>query len=229
MKNYIKILFAVLFSLSSYAQITFNGANPLLENQDYSFTLESVDATGRNIYTTAPIDGNQSCGGIGICELKLAWNDTESQWEMLADDGNGGFSSTYVLFTNSEAATPNPPSLDLGNWIENTDETQGKAGGDLKNDNTTMQGDVQSTVLSSSNVINDQAFNIYPNPAYSIINVDGNKTIDNLSIYNLKGQLLIGKSSDLKTINVSKLSKGMYFLKITSGNAIISKKVMIFN
>jgi hypothetical protein len=43
----------------------------------------------KKIYITTPVDGDQSCGGLGTCEFKIQWNNALTRWEFLADEGNG--------------------------------------------------------------------------------------------------------------------------------------------
>lgn len=228
MKAYITLVFLIGFSLLSMSQITFNGAHPLFEDQDFIFNFDSIDTTGRHIYTTSPIDGNQPCGGIGICELKFAWNNADEQWEMLADDGNGGFTSAFVIFKNKEASTPNPPSLALGTWEENTDLLiSGQAGGDLTASNTVLTGDVQNEVLSTSKLALESLFKIYPNPVNNILNIKTNEVVEIIEIYDLTGKSVLNKSNNLERVNVSELYYGIYFLKIKSNNYSVIKKIMI--
>jgi len=116
MKN-INVFLFLLFAQLSFAQITFNGCHVLFEDQDYIFEIVGTDMTGRNIYETIPIDGEQDCPGLGICEFRISWSTVNSRWEFIADDGNGDFSNPYLLYYNTTATTPNPPGLTEGTWV----------------------------------------------------------------------------------------------------------------
>jgi hypothetical protein len=78
----------------------------------------------------------------------------------------------------------------------------------------------------------DNAFTIYPNPTSDVLNIKLRKDINEndiqgVSIYDLKGSLVI-KTSDFKsTIDIKKLSKGSYVVKIEFLNYLISKKIMV--
>jgi hypothetical protein len=63
-------------------------------------------------------------------------------------------------------------------------------------------------------------FRLFPNPTKGIVYIDGLGKITNVSIYNITGQLLNDFHSGLESneIDLSKLSKGIYFLKINNGN-----------
>jgi len=69
-------------------------------------------------------------------------------------------------------------------------------------------------------------FTIYPNPVTDILIIESNTTINNLSIYNELGQLLL-KTNKTYTLDISTLTNGIYYLKITNktGNIEIKKIV----
>ena len=139
-------LFSLLLgSFTGNAQITLNTCDAFTNDQDFTLTLEGVDGTGRNFYQTNPITGDQPCSGLGACEFRIAFNAVEGRWEILADDGDGDFTTSYVLYYNSSASTPNPPDLTLGTWVENSAATL-----DLCNAVEVLTGDVQAT-LSRTN------------------------------------------------------------------------------
>ncbi|MFB0903385.1 MAG: hypothetical protein QMB11_03305, partial [Nonlabens sp.] len=146
-----KIYKALLVSLMiltgsiSFGQITLNGCDNLFGNQDFIFANVGTDATGRNIYETTPLDGNQSCA-FGFCEFRISWNTGSNRWELVADDGNDiiFFNGTNLIFHNTSASTPNPPDLTLGIWIDDT-----PGGSCLGNGFDTLTGDVQSTLTTT--------------------------------------------------------------------------------
>ncbi|QHI38541.1 hypothetical protein IMCC3317_39340 [Kordia antarctica] len=55
---------------------------------------------------------------------------------------------------------------------------------------------------------------LYPNPTSGFINIQTNTTVESVAIYNLLGKHVL--QTNLKTIDVSRLSEGIYILKITS-------------
>jgi len=146
-KYKILVLFSLLVSMYATSQITLNACHSLLEDQDYVFNNIDTDATGRNIFETNPIDGNQPCGGIGSCEFQIAWNDSNNRWEIYADDGNGTFTSKFVLYYNNENTLPNPPSI-LSVWVEETVITQSLCGSILKLEGEVQDPDTEPPVLS---------------------------------------------------------------------------------
>jgi hypothetical protein len=162
-----KILTFSLFlfvTLINAQTITFKGCLPLFDDQNFVFTQTGTDGTGRNIYITTPADGLQDCGGLGFCEFKIQWSVANNRWEFLADDNDGTFTTTNLIFYNTSASTPNPPSLALGSWIENTTVTSGGCGGNLTPNNATMTGGVQDTVLGNDQFVLENSIVVYPNP-----------------------------------------------------------------
>ncbi len=70
-----------------------------------------------------------------------------------------------------------------------------------------------------------EAVSIYPNPATSVLNIQNveNSTIE---VYNILGQTIYSKTniSLNEQVNVSHLTKGTYFVKITNGDAVKTSK-----
>lgn len=173
-KNYI-IFPLLLLSYFGFSQITFNGCHPLFEDQDYTFSNVGTDATGRHIYETTPINGDNSCGALGSCEFRLSWSDSNNRWEFIADSGNGDFVNPYLMFTNTNPSTPNPPSLILGTWVENSIVSEGGCEGNLTVSNTILTGDVQDTTLSITNSQLADQIILTPNPAQTHISIVAQK------------------------------------------------------
>jgi len=71
--------------------------------------------------------------------------------------------------------------------------------------------------------------NIYPNPASESVLVDVNKSGTKIEILNTIGKVVFTKaSSSLKNnLDVSSLSSGVYFIRITEGNSMFTKKLII--
>jgi hypothetical protein len=223
MKNFIVILFAFGFVNIGMSQITLNSCNALLENQDYTFNFKETDVTDRNVYETDPVDENSPCGGIGNCELQIAWNTTSSRWEIYADDGNGTFTNTYVLYYNTATATPNPPSLNLGTWVEETAVTGSECGLILS-----LTGDVQDQeTLSIEDVVLENQISIYPNPVQNTLYINHlNLTLEHVTLYDVLGKLL-ADAKNLDVIDVSHYNPGLYFIRIQIENRELIKKVII--
>lgn len=87
--------------------------------------------------------------------------------------------------------------------------------------------------LSSNDFNTENNFTLYPNPVTGdVLNI--RTTINDsysVSIFDLSGKLLIKKKdvSSTQEINISHLSKGIYFVKTISGNKEEMKKILIAN
>lgn len=202
----------MMYLLINAQTITFNACHALFDNQDFIFNQTGIDGTGRNRYTTTPVDG-QACSGLGTCEFKIQWSETNSRWELLADEGSGSFATPYLIYSNTSASTPNPPSLLLGSWTENNTDTTGLCGGALTSANSTLTGDVQDTVLSNSNFLINKAIAIYPNPTSDLLNIRSNSQIKNIEIWNTQGRKILDFGK-VNLIDVSSLQTGIYFTRL---------------
>lgn len=98
---------------------------------------------------------------------------------------------------------------------------------------TAENGDEQAWVVtitpntSVNDIALDEYFTVYPNPTKNKLNVSSYYSIDKVEIYSAIGNLLITNEKYVDGINVSELSEGVYFVRITSENNIITKRVFI--
>lgn len=211
-------LMGLVIGSSAFAQtITFNGCPNLFDSQNtFIFNKTGVDTFNKNIYMTTPIDGQQTCGGLGTCEFKIQWNNTLTRWEFLGDEGNGTFTNPYLIYYNSTGnnSIPIPPGNLVGTWVENTAITNGQCGGNLTAVNSTMTGDVQTSTLATSEV-SKNTIQIFPNPVSDFIRISGMNDGRTIQIYNIDGRLVRSEMFDSK-IDVAQLSPGIYILTITT-------------
>lgn len=218
MKRIFILSLLMMFSLVNAQTITFNGCQALFDNQNFIFNPSGTDATGRNIYMTTPVDG-QACSGLGTCEFKILWNDTQSRWEFLADNGDGDFVNPKLVYSNTSASTPNPPSLNLGVWSENIGTTTGLCGGALTSGNTTLTGDVQDAVLSVADFAINKGIVLYPNPASNVLNIKSSSIINEITIWSVQGQKVLG-FENVTSVDVSGLQSGMYITRVQTENGL---------
>jgi hypothetical protein len=93
------------------------------------------------------------------------------------------------------------------------------------------------TAVEEQPTIIEDKFMIYPNPARDMVNVNyGLETDQNVSIeiYNMIGNKVFeqelgfkGASTHNEQINITGLSNGLYFLRITAGNSQITQKLKV--
>lgn len=84
-----------------------------------------------------------------------------------------------------------------------------------------------------NNVIDEKLpdkISVYPNPANTILNIDSEKNIDKIEIYNITGNLIFSINNVSETplsVDVSKFSKGIYFVKAFNNGTVYIKKVLL--
>lgn len=79
----------------------------------------------------------------------------------------------------------------------------------------------------SNNVaeINNFKFNLYPNPASDILNIEFNEAIKSVEIYSLQGQKVL--ETNQTEINISNLASGMYIVKVQDLRGSFATKKLI--
>src|SRR5690554_1082213 len=136
-----------------------------------------------------------------------------------------------------------------GNWIQAGNDIDGEAAGDnsgwsvslfsdgktvaigayRNSDNGNAAGHVRGYDISnlSSNIFVLENFNIYPNPTSEVLNIklENNLTLEKVTIYNNLGQIV--KTAQQNTVDVSALSKGIYFVEVTTNQGKAVKKVIV--
>ena len=68
-------------------------------------------------------------------------------------------------------------------------------------------------------------FSVYPNPTSEIIHIDSEVIINKVELFDLLGKQVIS-TNEITEINLNKLSKGIYILKVFSEIGIVTKKVL---
>lgn len=93
-------------------------------------------------------------------------------------------------------------------------------------------GDSNTVILDFENkeVITDNAINIFPSPAYSVLNISNTKAGDIVTITDLNGRLVKEKSvfdSKLINLDIGEMQSGVYLLRVKHANAEITTKKFI--
>ena len=75
---------------------------------------------------------------------------------------------------------------------------------------------------------NETVFAIYPNPVNNGLYINGGNTEYSYMMYNSVGQVVAnGNAKGTEQISVDGLTKGIYFLRITSGTQVLVEKVVV--
>lgn len=83
----------------------------------------------------------------------------------------------------------------------------------------------QNTLSSESFGSND--FRVYPNPATNEINIQSNRPIDLVEIYNVIGQKVLTRKRVNNPIVITELQAGIYFLEVHSEGSKAVKKIIV--
>ncbi len=83
--------------------------------------------------------------------------------------------------------------------------------------------------VGTTEIVSDQIFTIYPNPAFNEFFITSNKdqNITQVNIYNSFGQKVLIKSSNTNNLDISELVHGIYIVEIMSSNQIYRNKLII--
>lgn len=81
--------------------------------------------------------------------------------------------------------------------------------------------------LGTEFITKELQLTIHPNPSsdYVRINTINNEQVENIQVFDINGKLVISKSNSSE-INISNLSKGVYFAKIQIDGKLINKKII---
>lgn len=97
-------------------------------------------------------------------------------------------------------------------------------------DEIVVNDSATSSTLGTLEPVNRNAISVYPNPSESIWNFDlaNANGASLIEIIDITGKTVINKNLTIQnySIDASGLTRGMYFAKITSGNAIQVVKVL---
>lgn len=87
----------------------------------------------------------------------------------------------------------------------------------------------ESQVTSIIETILEESINVYPNPAKDVLQIDisNNIEIANIELFDLSGKKVKKYSSNDRNLNISGLSAGTYFLRISTTLGGLAKKVVI--
>ena len=70
----------------------------------------------------------------------------------------------------------------------------------------------------------DLQLTVYPNPATNHINIQSNKAVEQIDIFNTLGEKVISEINPKTNINVKSLSQGTYFIEIFYKNNKLIRK-----
>ncbi len=145
---------------------------------------------------------------------------------------NGSNPFQLVLF--DIIADPNPTSENIS-FVENGDPIfneilfiqnyinidLGTGFTDAYNQNDPVASSIDfSTLSTEEETFKDINISIYPNPVIDIINIKGlTNEISKVEIYNINGQHILTKKTNMETVNIKEFNSGLYFIKLYTATA----------
>jgi hypothetical protein len=179
-----------------------------LDNPQFHFAYTGpTAATDHNGY----VNGDKfflsnNAAGLRVIDVSDLANQNmteEGSFDSYIPDNNAGYNGAWNVY----------PFFESGNIVI-SDRTEGFLL-------------VRPSVLGIEDQINYDDFAIYPNPASEQITINSkNNTISTISITGVLGNVLFSEidiNSEVKTIDISSYSKGIYFIKINNNT---TKKII---
>ena len=76
------------------------------------------------------------------------------------------------------------------------------------------------------NTFDQSTINLYPNPAKNLLNIKIDEKIKSITIYDIMGKEIMVSNFDKNQIDISNLSKSVYFFNIKTENMVYTKKII---
>jgi uncharacterized repeat protein (TIGR01451 family) len=149
-------------------------------------------------------------------KLEFYFEDINLPAESINEQGSHG----YVAFK----IKPNRATVGVGSVMDNTAEIY------FDYNFPIVTNTVTTTIAALSNQDFEfkNYFTLYPNPVHNSLNIETNNAIEvsSINIYNTLGQLvlIIPNAQNVKTVDVSSLTSGNYFIKINSDKGTSNTK-----
>jgi len=200
-------LFSEKISNVVFADIN-NSSTSNVGYEDFSNIIGNVTA-GKNYSFVA-----SSSTGSSEYDQVIVWIDINQDGDF-DDDGEKVLTSSYKTSPWTGVITI-PASASAGRT-----KMRIRLYGAISNPNTTpcggsYYGQVEDYSLNIGQLgvsdVDKIAIQYYPNPVDEALTVSSDRKVDQISVYNVTGQLL-QEVNDTNVINLSKLSSGIYFLK----------------
>lgn len=206
-----------------------------------------INANGQDITTTEKSltvkKSLYTCGGSMLLKIKTDQYGSETTFKIFGPNGNvvlqgGPFSNAAgehpFVFNPSEIGCYRLEVYDSygdgisGGYIRlyNADNTLIFTNNGNFDDIARIYLDVTTPASIDDPVLNDGALRIYPNPATNFVKFDTEESILRVEMFNLQGQMVMSESGDVRSLNISNLSNGIYMLKVTTPTGVATQKIV---
>jgi hypothetical protein len=71
-------------------------------------------------------------------------------------------------------------------------------------------------------------FNYFPNPVNDVLTIKAQKDVDNISVYNMLGQVVIRQTPNTRdcTVDLSTMQTGAYFVQVSIDNSVETVRIL---
>ena len=179
-------------------------------------TWECDFSTGDCYNTGGPWGGwTDSISCAMFCEVPESWNCVGPG--DCQDPGDGSGDHWYYIDCMNDCPIPVTYDCDAVTGCYDPGTGQG-----LYTSLTGCQANCNTTSINSQDLAN---FNIFPNPISDVLNIKSDKEIIKVEISDILGKIILSEINPKNSINVKRLQKGIYSIKITfkDENSIIQK------
>ncbi len=80
-------------------------------------------------------------------------------------------------------------------------------------------GDIPNSIVE---VVEENIFSVYPNPASTVLNIRTNSQIQNVAVYDITGRIVLQQTEDV--VNVSGLRNGLYIIQVNTTDGVESHR-----
>jgi hypothetical protein len=87
-----------------------------------------------------------------------------------------------------------------------------------------------SLVKEATASINDVSgvdVKVYPNPTTGLVNISTNENINSIAVHDLLGRKVLASQTNLETVDISSLKKGIYLLQLNLEKGQLTKKLIV--
>lgn len=201
-------------------------ALPTTSNNSITGTWSpALDNMNTTMYTFTPTAGQ--CAINNTMTITVNTVDASTNVAGNTITANAGSPATYVWVDCNNSNTP--ISGETGQSYTAT--ATGNYAVEVTENGCTVTSSCENIVITGINQLDNNSVNIYPNPANDFIIVEfDNNNINQVNLTDAQGQLVysskdVNNSEDLK-IDLSKVSKGVYFLQLSEQGEVKTYKII---
>jgi len=219
MKRVLLIILVGLFSLQSFGQ---NGAlyqNWYLISYEYDENIFNVSEIFPHIEPTLTIEQNLEYSGYAACNNYTGSFDYDSTNDLLTMNSFDATLNLCDYQEHNEFETvyfnffANPNIIDYSIVYD----TNGDENLYLESSSGVIFHYRNSQIIFSVNDIELFNINLFPNPVSGELFISSENTVvENIVVYSINGKILLETVNETNSINVSALSKGIYFIELSS-------------